>query len=103
VSIAERVQAAAPGASVVKAFNTTGVHVMADPSVAGGPVTIPIAGGDAAAKARVARLVRDVGLEPLDVGPLASARFLEEMLRLYIAVRRTNPGQAFEFYLRPTP
>jgi 8-hydroxy-5-deazaflavin:NADPH oxidoreductase len=101
ISLAERIQEAAPGATVVKAFNTTGVHIMADPSVAGGPVTIPLSGDDAGAKRRVARLVEELGLEPLDVGPLASARFLEEMLRLYIAYRRTSPGEAFEFYLRP--
>jgi 8-hydroxy-5-deazaflavin:NADPH oxidoreductase len=101
VSIAERIQEAAPGAVVVKAFNTTSVQIMENPGVAGGPVTIPLSGDDAAAKERVAGLVSDLGLEPLDVGPLASARFLEEMLRLYIAYRQTNQGQAFEFYLRP--
>jgi 8-hydroxy-5-deazaflavin:NADPH oxidoreductase len=101
VSLAERIQEAAPGAVVVKAFNTTSVQVMENPGVAGGPVTIPLSGDDAAAKERVAGLVSDLGLEPLDVGPLASARFLEEMLRLYIAYRQTNQGQAFEFYLRP--
>src|SRR5690606_35993355 len=80
VSIAERVQQLAPGATVVKAFNTMSVGVMEDPAIAGGPVTVPLSGDDVAAKRRVARLVDDVGLEPLDVGPLASARYLEEML-----------------------
>jgi 8-hydroxy-5-deazaflavin:NADPH oxidoreductase len=101
VSLAERIQEAAPGALVVKAFNTTSVQIMETPAAAGGPVTIPLSGNDAGAKQRVAGLVSDLGLEPLDVGPLASARFLEEMLRLYIAYRQMNQGDAFEFYLRP--
>ncbi|MEX2581720.1 MAG: NADPH-dependent F420 reductase [Gemmatimonadota bacterium] len=103
VSAAERVQEAAPGARAVKAFNTLNYSVMEDPSIAGGPVTIPLAGDDAAAKERVAQLVRDVGLEPLDVGPIQAARFLEEMLRLHIAYRFLNPGMAFDYYLRVHP
>ena len=102
-SLAEEVQALAPGAMVVKAFNTLNFRIMEDPSRAGGPVTVPIARNDAAAKGRVARLVSDVGLEPLDVGPLVAARYLEEMLRLYSGFRALNPGIAFEYYLRIRP
>jgi 8-hydroxy-5-deazaflavin:NADPH oxidoreductase len=76
---------------------------MEDPSRAGGPVTVPLAGDDAAAKERVARLVAEIGLEPLDVGPLPAARSLEEMLRMYVAFRTLNPGIAFEYHLRIRP
>jgi predicted dinucleotide-binding enzyme len=48
-STAERIAALAPGAHVVKAFNTLGSETMLDPSVAGGPVTIPLVGDDRAA------------------------------------------------------
>jgi predicted dinucleotide-binding enzyme len=51
----------------------------------------------------VARLVEDVGLEPLVVGPLAAAEYLEEMLRLALAFREINPGVAFDYYLRVRP
>ncbi len=102
-SLAEEVQALAPGAIVVKAFNTLNYRIMEDPSRAGGAVTVPIAGNDAAAKERVAQLVNDVGLEPLDVGPLVAARYLEEMLRLSLGFRALNPGIAFEYYLRIRP
>ncbi len=102
-SLAEEAQALAPGASVVKALNTLNYVIMEDPSRAGGPVTVPIAGDDAAAKARVARLVEDVGLEPLDVGPLVAAEYLEEMLRLALGFRELNPGIAFDYYLRIRP
>jgi len=103
LSLARQVQDLAPGATVVKALNTLNYTIMEDPSRAGGPVTVPIAGDDPAAKARVARLVDDLGLEPLDVGPLAAAQYLEEMLRLYVGFRTINPGIAFEYYLRIRP
>jgi predicted dinucleotide-binding enzyme len=100
-SLAEQIQALAPGASVVKALNTLNYTIMEDPSRSAGPVTVPIAGDDLAAKQRVARLVEDVGLEPLDVGPLQAAEYLEEMLRLALGFREFNPGMAFDYYLRP--
>jgi NADPH-dependent F420 reductase len=76
-SNAERIARLAPGAHVVKAFNTLGSETMLDPSVAGGPVTIPIVGDDRAAKERVAALAREIGLEAVDVGPLRHARIVE--------------------------
>jgi len=102
-SLAEEVQALAPGANVVKAFNTLNYIIMQDPSRSSGPVTVPIAGNNDAAKQRVARLVEDVGLEPLDVGPLQAAEYLEEMLRLAIGFRELNPEIAFDYYLRVRP
>jgi predicted dinucleotide-binding enzyme len=97
------VQTLLPGSIVVKAFNTLGSEIMIDPSLAGGPVTVPLAGDDRDAKGRVATLVRDAGLEPMDMGPLSLATFIEGMLGLYVSYRRYNPGQGFEFYLRPMP
>ena len=76
-SLAERLAALAPGAHVVKAFNTLGAETMLDPRVANGPVTIPLVGDDRAAKARVATLAREIGLEAVDVGPLRHARIIE--------------------------
>jgi len=99
-SLAEEVQSLAPDALVVKAFNTLNYTLMEDPSRSDGPVTVPIAGNDQAAKERVARLVEDVGLEPLDVGPLQAAEYLEEMLRLALGFRELNSGVAFDYYLR---
>jgi 8-hydroxy-5-deazaflavin:NADPH oxidoreductase len=102
-SLAQQVQDLAPGAHVVKALNTLNYTIMEDPSRAGGPVTVPIAGDDAGSKERVASLVEEIGLEPLDVGPLAAAQYLEEMLRLYVGFRTINPGIAFEYHLRIRP
>ncbi len=99
-SNAELVQAAAPGAKVVKAFNTLNVGQMANPETAGGPITIPIAGNDAAAKATVAELVKGMGLEPMDVGPLRFAHVLEEMLVVWS--NGLSRGR-WNYYLRPQP
>ena len=76
-SNAERIAELAPGAHVVKAFSTLGAETMLDPSLARGPVTVPIVGDDRAAKERVAALAREIGLEAVDVGPLRHARIIE--------------------------
>jgi len=98
----ELVQSLAPGAHVVKAFNTVNFRVMADHSIAGGPVSVPLAGDDAEAKAAVFALVAAIGLEPVDVGPLRMARHTEAMALLYVS-RLVSGETPFEFYLRPWP
>jgi predicted dinucleotide-binding enzyme len=100
-SNAELIQAAAPGAKVVKAFNTLNWTKMVDPESSGGPVSIPIVGDDAAARAAVAELVDGMGLEPIDLGPLRFANTLEELLVIWANAR--SHGAAFNYYLRPEP
>ena len=94
-SNAELIQAAAPEARVVKAFNTLSAGTMIDP---GGPVTIPLAGNDAEAKARVAELVSGMGLEPMDVGPIGAARVLEGMLTIWLNAR--SAGTPYDYHFR---
>lgn len=91
-SIAERIARLAPGAHVVKAFNTLGAETMLDPSLAQSPVTLPLVGDDRAAKERVAALARSIGLEAVDVGPLRHARIVEGLhyLRANAAGGRIN-------------
>ena len=100
-SNAELIQQAAPGAKVVKAFNTLNWTKMVDPQSSGGPVSIPIVGDDAAARAAVAEIVKGMGLEPVDLGPLRFANTLEEMLVIWANAR--GRGAAYNYYLRPEP
>ncbi len=99
-SAAELIQAWAPGAHVIKAFNTLTRAFMVDSTAAGGPITIPLAGNNAEAKARVAALVEAVGLVPLDVGLLDHARAVEAMGQLYVA-QGYQGRTRYEFQLRP--
>ena len=41
-------------------------------------------GDDAAAKVTAKELITDIGFDPVDAGPLASARYLEPLAMLYI-------------------
>ncbi|HEY7752907.1 MAG TPA: NAD(P)-binding domain-containing protein [Steroidobacteraceae bacterium] len=101
-SMGEFVQSLAPGARVVKAFNTIYYTVMAHPSTAGGPVSVLISGDDAPAKARVAGLAKGIGFEPVDVGPLRTARYTEAMALLLVS-RLVSGQRPFDFQLHPWP
>ena len=97
----EIIQAAAPDAYVVKAFNTLNWKTMVDPASSGGPVSIPLAGNSDAAKQTVAGLVEKMGLDPIDVGPAANAIWVEGMLMLWINNQYVY-GRPFDFDLRKT-
>lgn len=99
-SNAEIIQAAAPGAFVVKAFNTLSWRTMIKPESSGGPVSIPLSGNSDDAKATVAVLVEGMGLEAIDVGPVESARWVEGMLILWINNRYSSERPNFEIHLR---
>jgi len=99
-SNAEIIQSAAPNAHVVKAFNTLNWKTMVDPLSAGGPVSIPLAGDSGKSKKRVAELVTGMGLEPIDVGSVKDARWVEGMLILWINNRYGSMRDSFDFHLR---
>ena len=91
VSGAEEIQGKAPGARVVKAFNTALAARQADPAVAGGlRVDGYVAGDDEDAKATVLGLVEAIGFNPVDAGGLAMARYLEGMAWLNISLQMRN-------------
>ncbi len=85
-SAAEEVAKVAKDARVIKAFNTTFAAIMQSDSRIFGSVK-PVGlycGDDDSAKAVVSGLIRETGLEPVDAGPLMSARYLESMAILII-------------------
>jgi NADPH-dependent F420 reductase len=88
-SAAEELAERAPsGARVVKAFNTTFSGTLVEGQVAGQPLDVHIAGDDEEAKEKVARLVRDGGMRPIDVGPLERAKHLEGLGFLNITLQQ---------------
>ena len=95
----EIIQAAAPGAHVVKAFNVLSWEYMIDPAASGGAISVPLVGNNSDAKARVAELVTSLDLHPIDLGPITHARWLEGMAVLLIHNNFT-PLPAFNFHLR---
>ncbi len=102
-SNAEIIQAAAPDADVVKAFNTLNWRTMMEPDESGGPVSIPLAGDSGSAKRKVAKLAEGMGLDPIDVGGIENAHWIEGMLILWINNRYGSTRDSFDFYLRRTP
>ena len=66
-----------PGVRIVRAFNAIGYARL--PEIAegqGAPVGMPMAGDDASAIALASTLVREVGLEPVVIGPLEMGKHL---------------------------
>ncbi len=67
-----------PNARLVRAFNTMSTLTIAkEAHRPGAPLAIPIAGDDGKALEAVTLLIRDIGLEPVKVGGLASARLFQ--------------------------
>ena len=90
----------APGAKVVKIFNSTGSNNMEDPHYQGRPVPIFYCGDDTAAKTLAAKLAADVGFDPMDAGPLANARLLEPYALLWVWLAfHSGMGREFAFQI----
>jgi predicted dinucleotide-binding enzyme len=87
MSAAEEIAEANPAARVVKAFNTTFQEALVAGSVGGLPIDVFLAGDDPEAKDKVAVLVRDGGLRPVDTGPLRRARELEAFQLLHMTLQ----------------
>lgn len=86
-SLAERIQEKAKGATVVKAFNLCQVAVweMDPPEFDGRTLVVPSCCNDDRAAGIALQLVRDVGCEPMHLGPLYYSRSLEEMAAIVIS------------------
>jgi len=88
----------APDAFVFKTLNQAGWEILG--GAKGFPVSpaMFVAGDDSARKAAVLGLVRDLGFEAIDAGPLANSRLLEAYAMLWIdqALAR-GAGRSFAF------
>ena len=77
-SAAEEIAFRLAGATVVKAFNTIfAQHYGTGLKVNGQPIQTFVAADDDEARETVKALAAEIGLEPVDAGPLANARYLE--------------------------
>jgi predicted dinucleotide-binding enzyme len=88
-SATQELTSLAQGGRFVKAFNTTFANTLTAGEVAGQRLDVLIAGDDEEAKASVATLARDGGLNPIDAGPLKRARELEALGLLHIGLQNT--------------
>jgi len=99
----EQVAAWAPGARVVKIFNTTGFPNMANPEYREGRSMMLYCGDDVQAKQIAAQLAAELGFEPYDVGPLSEARLLEPFALVWIhlaVLQKMGTGFAFRLIRR---
>jgi 8-hydroxy-5-deazaflavin:NADPH oxidoreductase len=83
-SAAEEIQKKLPKSKVVKAFNTVFAANQSTGKLGNEQLTAFIAGNDADAKKTVVQLMKEIGFDPVDCGPLMMARYLEPMGLLMI-------------------
>ena len=99
-SAGEKVAEWARGAKVVKAFNTIGFNIMANPVFGDRRAPLFYCGDDRGAKEQVRQLASDLGFDPQDVGGLQQARYLEPLAFLWISLAFTPSwGREFAFGL----
>jgi 8-hydroxy-5-deazaflavin:NADPH oxidoreductase len=97
-SAGETVARLAPGARLVKAFNTTGAENMAKAHDYATRPMMAMAGDDAEAKTIVGKLAEELGFEAIDAGPLTAARLLESLAVFWIKQAYAQKfGPAFAF------
>jgi predicted dinucleotide-binding enzyme len=100
---AEKLARKARGARVVSAFSTVPSEVLFDVFRKRKRATRPdlvYCGNDDDAKELVARLIRDVGFDPIDVGPLSIARYTEPFTLLIAKLAyevEDSPALAYRF------
>jgi predicted dinucleotide-binding enzyme len=82
-SAAEDLAAHLPGARVVKAFNAQGAEIIDQPVFGGVAASNFFCGDDPEARRIAAGLIAEVGFDPVDLGPLRSARQLEMLTLLW--------------------
>jgi len=101
-SLGEQLQRALPETKVVKSLNTVTAKLMVDPrSLADGEHDIFVSGNDAAAKGRVAELLRDwFGWKHVvDLGDITTARGTESYVALWVRLYGATKTSLFNVKL----
>ncbi len=100
---AEELARRLPNARIVSAFNTVPSEVLFgvyETKSKGRRPSLVYCGDDEGSKAVAAELIRDVGFDPLDVGPLRIARYTEPFAQLVAELAYTGedgPELAYRF------
>jgi NADPH-dependent F420 reductase len=103
-SLAAALAAVAPGARVVKAFNTFGAEFHANPKLSGAPAQVFLASDDAEAKKVVSEIATKAGFTTVDSGPLRNAAVLENLAMLWIHLATVGgQGRDFSFAMQRAP
>jgi predicted dinucleotide-binding enzyme len=80
---ADTYRESAPGARFVRAFNTLGFEMFADPSIGGGVADLFWCGPQ---DAGVEQLIADVGLRPVRVGDIEAIDIVDGVSRLWLTL-----------------
>lgn len=98
-SVSAALAARFPEARVVKAFNTFGAEIHADPSLGGQPAEVLLASDDGRAVEAVGEIAMRAGFAPIAAGGLRNAALLEALAVLWIHLA-TVGGQGRQFAFR---
>ena len=102
-SLGEEIQKTFPYTLVVKTLNTMWCGLMVNPNMIGGGDHINfVSGNDAAAKAKVKKLLNQFGWRDenlIDLGDISGARATESLLPIWLRVRGVTQNGAFNFRL----
>jgi predicted dinucleotide-binding enzyme len=106
---AEEIAKLVPGAHVVEAFLNIFAGILHSGTMLFGTdvPSVFYCGDDADSKAAVAKLITDIGLEPIDSGPLRNARFVEPTAMLFLQLgaflgmaKEWKPGEFTDLSLK---
>jgi predicted dinucleotide-binding enzyme len=99
-STSDDLAALLPGARIAKAFNTIGFENYATARSRRVPAAMFVAADDGEAKRVAMDLAAELGFVPEDAGPLANAKALEEMVRVWLALAQAH-GRGVGFAISP--
>lgn len=100
-SNSERIQSRHPNARVVR-INLPLMVYFVDPKLVGTPPSVFIAGNQSSARAAVAQLIFDLGLDPWDSGPLRFAQVFDAMNTMALVPSQQGRIEGYEWRLMPS-
>lgn len=97
----QRLQSRHPSARIVRMNLPTIVYFL-EPLLVGTPPTVLLAGNDPRARATVAQVVFDLGLNPWDAGPIRFSRVFNEMNWMLSIPAQQGRTEQYELNLMPS-